>query len=128
MNLIILLPFRIFARRANVSRIVVGTTAGSYGLLPHRLDCVAALVPGIISYWSADNDPAYLAVDRGTLIKSGNEVSIAVRRAIAGTDLADLQQAVMREYRTLDAQEREMRSVMSKMESGFIGRLPGLKS
>jgi len=128
MNLSILLPFRIFARQPDVTRIVVGTSEGSYGLLPHRLDCAAALVPGILSYWSADDKPFYLAIDRGTLTKTGNEVSVSVRRAMAGTDLSDLHLAVAREYLTLDAQEREMRSVLSKMESGFVGRLPGLKS
>jgi F-type H+-transporting ATPase subunit epsilon len=46
MNLRILLPFGVFAEKANVLRVVADTTDGSYGLLPHRLDCVAALVPG----------------------------------------------------------------------------------
>ena len=48
MNLKILLPFQIFAEKTNVSRIVAETREGSFGILPHRLDCVAALVPGIL--------------------------------------------------------------------------------
>jgi F-type H+-transporting ATPase subunit epsilon len=50
MNLRILLPFGVFAEKADVLRVVADTTDGSYGLLPHRLDCVAALVPGILTY------------------------------------------------------------------------------
>ena len=46
MNLKILLPFQVFAERAGVTRIVVETREGSFGLLPHRLDCVAALRRG----------------------------------------------------------------------------------
>jgi F-type H+-transporting ATPase subunit epsilon len=126
MTLTILLPFRIFARLDNVSRIVAETLEGSFGLLAHRLDCAAALVPGILSYTDAD-DTTYLAVDQGTLIKSGDCVFISVRRAIAGTHLNDLQEAVVREYSTLNTQEREMRSVVAKMESGFIGRLAELR-
>ena len=50
MHLKILLPFRVFADIQNVNRVVIETSAGSYGLLPQRLDCVAALVPGIFEY------------------------------------------------------------------------------
>jgi F-type H+-transporting ATPase subunit epsilon len=127
MNLTILLPFRIFARLGNVSRIIAETLEGSFGLLPHRLDCVAALVPGIFSYTTNADDTTYLAVDEGALIKSGDCVFVSVRRAIAGSDLNDLHEAVVREYLTLNTQEREMRSVVAKMESGFIGRLTELR-
>ena len=127
MNLTILLPFRIFAKLENVSRIIAETLEGSFGLLPHRLDCTAALVPGILSYTTNADDTTYLAVDEGALIKSGDYVSVSVRRAIAGTNLNDLHEAVVREYLTLNTQEREMRSVVAKMESGFIGRLAKLR-
>jgi len=127
MNLTILLPFGIFARLDDVSRIIVETLEGAFGLLPHRLDCAAALVPGILSYTTNADDTTYLAVDEGALIKSGDCVSVSVRRAIAGSNLNDLHEAVVREYRTLNAQEREMRSVIAKMESGFIGRLTQLR-
>ncbi len=50
MNLKILLPFEIFAETTGASRIVAETREGSFGLLPHRLDCVAVLVPGILIY------------------------------------------------------------------------------
>ena len=50
MNLKVLLPFQIFAEKTGVSRIVAETREGSFGLLPHRLDCVAALAPGILTY------------------------------------------------------------------------------
>jgi F-type H+-transporting ATPase subunit epsilon len=127
MNLTILLPFGIFARLDDVSRIIVETLEGAFGLLPHRLDCAAALVPGILSYTTNADDTTYLAVDEGALIKSGDCVFVSVRRAIAGSNLNDLHEAVVREYRTLNAQEREMRSVIAKMESGFIGRLAQLR-
>ena len=49
MNLKILLPFKIFAERTGVLRIVAETREGSVGLLPRRLDCVAALAPAELS-------------------------------------------------------------------------------
>jgi F-type H+-transporting ATPase subunit epsilon len=127
MNLTILLPFRIFAKLDNVSRIVAETLDGSFGLLPHRLDCAAALVPGILSYTTNADNTTYLAVDEGALTKSGDSVFVSVRRATAGTNLVDLHESVVREYLTLNTQEREMRCVVAKMESGFIGRLAELR-
>jgi F-type H+-transporting ATPase subunit epsilon len=127
MNLKILVPFKIFASLDNVSHIIAETLEGSFGLLPHRLDCVAALVPGILGYTAAENGTSYLAIDEGVLVKSGDDVLISVRRAIKGTSLNELHQAVIREYLTLDAQEREMRSVVAKMESSLIGRLAELR-
>ena len=50
MHLKVLLPFQIFADKAGVSRIVAETRDGSFGLLPHRLDCVASLPPGILIF------------------------------------------------------------------------------
>ena len=64
MTLKVLLPFQIFAERAGVSRIVAETREGSFGLLPHRLDCVAALAPGILTYETEADGEVYVAVDR----------------------------------------------------------------
>ena len=123
MNLKILLPFRIFAEKTGVSRIVAETREGSFGLLPRRLDCVAALVPGILIYENEAEGEVYLAVDEGVLIKAGPEVLVSVRNAIAGTDLGQLREAVEREFLNLDEREQEVRSVLARMESGFFRRL-----
>ena len=123
MNLKILLPSRVFAEKTDVSRIVAETRAGSFGLLPQRLDCVAALAPGILIYETQSDGELYVAVDEGVLVKSGADVLISVRNAIAGSDLAQLRDTVEREFLTLNERERDVRSVMAKMESGFIRRL-----
>ena len=122
MTLKILLPFRIFAEQPAVTRIVAETREGSFGLLPQRLDCVAALEPGILIYESNGEDERYVALDEGVLVKSGKNVLISVRNAIAGTDLRQLRQAVVREFLTLDDQEQSLRSVMAKLESSFVRR------
>ena len=67
-----------------MSRIVAETRAGSFGLLPHRLDCVAALTPGILTYETEADGEVYVAVDHGVLVKTGQEVLVSVRRALAG--------------------------------------------
>lgn len=123
MNLKILLPFQIFAAETNVSRIVAETREGSFGLLPHRLDCTAALTPGILTYETEADGEIYVAVDEGVLVKSGRDVMISVRRALRGTDLDQLRVAVDQEFLTLDEHEQSVRSVLAKMESDLIRRM-----
>jgi len=122
MNLKVLLPFKIFAEKTAVSRIVAETREGAFGLLPHRLDCVAALVPGILIFETEMEGEVYVAVDEGVLVKTGPEVLVSVRRALAGTDLSQLRDAVEQEFLTLDEHEQSVRSVLAKLESGFIRR------
>jgi len=122
MNLKVLLPFEIFAEKTGVTRIVAETHVGSFGLLPHRLDCVAALAPGILTYETEDNGEVFVAVDEGVLVKAGPDVLVSVRRALGGTDLGQLRETVEREFLTLDEREKSVRSVMAKMETGFLRR------
>jgi F-type H+-transporting ATPase subunit epsilon len=122
-NLKILLPSKIFAQMSGVDRIVAEARGGSFGLRPHRLDCVAALVPGILSYSLPGADYAYVALDEGVLIKTGSQVLIAVRRAIAGSDLARLRTAVSDEFRAVDARREAVRIALATMDSSFMGRV-----
>jgi F-type H+-transporting ATPase subunit epsilon len=122
MNLKVLLPFKVYAEKAGVSRIVARTSGGSFGLLPQRLDCVAALVPGILVFETEAEGEVYMAVDEGVLVKSGQDVLVSVRNAIGGTDLSKLHEAVGQEFLNLNDQEKKVRSVLARLESGFIRR------
>jgi F-type H+-transporting ATPase subunit epsilon len=126
MNLKVLLPFQVFAEKTSVSRIVAETHEGSFGLLPHRLDCVAALVPGILIYQTEADGEVFVAVDEGVLVKTGPDVLVSVRRAIGGTDLRQLRAVVEKEFLTLDEQEKSVRQVVAKLETGFLRRLATL--
>jgi F-type H+-transporting ATPase subunit epsilon len=123
MDLKILLPYRIFAEIKNVSSIVAETIEGSFGLLPQRLDCVAALVPCILTYETDSKTVHYIAVNEGILVKAGSEVLVSVRNAFGGTDLGKLHESVENEFKKLDDSEREVRSTMAKIESGFLYNL-----
>ena len=122
MNLKVLIPFQIVLQQTGVSRIIAETREGSFGLLPHRLDCVAALVPGILVYESNGANASYIAVDEGVLVKSGAEVLISVRRAIGGANLRELHEAVQREFLVLEEREKEVRAALSKMQAALLGR------
>lgn len=128
MRLKVLLPFRIFIEKPAVSRMVLETRGGSFGILPRRLDCVAALEPGILTYECADEGEVFLAVDEGILIKTGLDVTVSVRRAMAGADLGHLRELVEKEFLQLDEQERGVRMALAKMETGFIRRMAAFQN
>jgi len=128
MHLKVLLPAQVYADKNEVLRIVAETGAGSFGLLPNRLDCVASLTPGILMIETISEGEIYLAIDEGVLVKTGRDVLISVRRAIGGNDLGKLRDAIEKQFLTLDEQEKSMRTVMVKLETGLLYRLASLQS
>lgn len=107
-------------------RIVAETEEGSFGILPHRLDCVAVLVPGILTYQIVDKKMVYLAIDGGLLIKKGKELTVYAHNAIEGKELGKLKDLVEKEFKTVNEKEREIHSVLTKLETGFFRTLEKL--
>lgn len=127
MHLKVLLPHRIFADIQHVRRIVAETGDGSYGLLPQRLDCVAALVPGILTYETDVGEIHYLAVDEGVLVKAGLQVLVSIRNAIGGAGLSQLRELVEKEFAGQGESETDLRAFVSKLESRFISGIYKLR-
>ena len=103
------------------------TPAGSFGFLPHRLDCATVLSPGLLSYWTATSGEVHLAVDAGVLVKTGTDVLVCVRRAIAGADLGHLRRAVDHESMQLSEQEQSNRTTLAHLEGGLIRKFVELQ-
>ncbi len=122
MHLRILMPSQVFAELDGVSRIVAETSEGSFGILPHRLDCIAAIVPGILMYEIGTEGETYVAVDQGMLVKTGLDVLVSVRRAIGGKDLAHLHAVMEHDFLMLDEREKNARVASEKLESGLLSR------
>ena len=120
MELIVLLPATVFAKYANVTSIVFETPTGAYGLLPNRLDCVGILESGIITYTIANDQPLYIAVDEGVLVKVGKQVRVSVRDAHTDVDLEALTRHVNQKLLARQEQEREMRTALARLDSGFM--------
>jgi F-type H+-transporting ATPase subunit epsilon len=123
LKLKILLPYKVFAELQHISDIIAETKEGSFGILPNRLDCVAALVPGILAYKDGANGTNYIAVDEGILIKTDYDVVVSVRNAIKGSSLEELRKSVETEFKNLDEKEKDVRNVLAKLEGGFVRTL-----
>jgi F-type H+-transporting ATPase subunit epsilon len=123
----IIVPAGVFASIEKVERIVVMTQGGSFGLLPHRMDCAAVLPPGLFAYSTAATDEVHLAIDAGMLIKTGADVSLCVRRVIAGADLGRLRQAVQQELKQRSEQESSNLKTLARLESGLVREFVKLK-
>ncbi len=119
MQLKILVPSGEFASIADVQRIVVMTLSGSFGLLPQRLDCAAVLAPGLLAYSTAASE-CHLAIDTGVMVKTGADVLVCVRHAIAGAELGRLREAVQHELLNLSERESASRKTLAHLESGLI--------
>lgn len=128
MSLKVLLPFRVFAEVSNVQRIVAETSSGLFGLWPQRLDCVAALVPGILTFETVDEGEQYIAVDEGILVKTGGQVMVSVRNAMGNAPLGELHEMVEKQMKHLNETEVNVHFVMAKLESGFIRSFEKLKN
>jgi F-type H+-transporting ATPase subunit epsilon len=127
MTLKVLLPFKVFAEEHNVVRIIAMTHQGAFGILPNRLDCVASLSAGILVFEIEGEKEVYLAVNEGVLVKTGLDVRVSVRNAMKGMGLDELRAAVEEEFMQLNEQEKNLRSVLTKMESGFVQHLAAFK-
>lgn len=103
-----------------VVRIVTEGPDGSFGLLPHHIDFVSPIVPGILVYEDLQGQDHYAAVDSGTLVKCGELVRVATRSAILGDDLDMLEVEMKRQYRQEDESEREARSALARLEAQMI--------
>lgn len=127
MHLKLLLPSKIFVDRTDITEIILETSQGSYGLLPHRLDCVAVLVPGILTFATIADGEIFVAVDEGVLVKTGLDVLVSVRNAIVGSDLGKLREAVEHDFLATTEQAQQVRAVMAKLENGFLRKFVRLE-
>lgn len=118
----VLLPYQILIEDSAVTRVVVETPDGAYGILPNRLDCVATLTQGIMVYETDETGEIYVALDEGILVKTGNQITVSVRNAFSSPDLGQLEMMVEKEFKNLNEREKTVKMVISKLESDFMRR------
>jgi F-type H+-transporting ATPase subunit epsilon len=120
-HLRVLLPTEVLVDE-DVAKIIAEAGNGFFCLLPLHVDFVAALVPGILSYTTADNEERFVAVDEGTLVKCGADVLVSVLNATTGNDLEALEATVTESFRHIDTEERRARTALARLEAGTMRR------
>lgn len=100
---------------------------GRFGLLPHHIDFVTALVPSVLTLHLTAGDEAIFGIDEGILVKKGDCVTVAVLRAVRGSDLERLQAEVQSKFIEIDEQERQARTAFSRLEADVVRRFAELR-
>lgn len=120
MILKVLLPTEVLIDKA-VTKVIAEAENGFFCLLPHHIDFVAALVPGLLSFESEGHEE-FLAIDEGILVKCGSEVLVSTLNAVRGADLGRLKETVEKQFRFTDDRQKVARSAISKLEVSFVRR------
>ncbi|MGF1478533.1 MAG: F0F1 ATP synthase subunit epsilon [Cyanophyceae cyanobacterium] len=118
MKLKVMLPNEVLIEQ-EVDKVIAEAENGHFCLLPHHIDFVAALVPGILIF-EASGQEAFLAVDEGILVKCAQEVLVSTRSAVQSDRLELLQQTVISQFQDLDERERLTRSALAKFEINIV--------
>ncbi|MBW6508968.1 MAG: F0F1 ATP synthase subunit epsilon [Desulfuromonadales bacterium] len=125
MKLSIYIPTRILLE-TDVTSITATGLNGSFGLRPHHIDFVSALVPGLLAYRRTETDEEgveeYVAVDRGILVKQGDQVRVSVRNAVADAPLEELSDVVEHRFADLGEHERKVQTAVARLEADFLRR------
>ena len=125
MNLKVLIPTKIFIDQV-VSKVIAEAENGSFCLLPHHIDFLTALVPGILTFITESGQEMFLAIDEGILVKQGDMVFVSTLHAIQDDNLATLKQTVEKEFQVLNEQERLTRSALAKFEISIMRHFQNL--
>jgi len=119
LRLQVMLPTEILVDET-VIKVIAEAENGSFCLLPRHIDFVAALVPGILSFFTLDGEEHFAAVDEGILVKCGRDISVSTLNGVRGTHLEQLQTLIDERFLELDEHERKARTVLARLEAGTL--------
>ncbi len=119
MHLQVLLPTEVLVDEP-VNKIIAEAINGEFCLLPRHIDFVAALVPGVLYFYTQSGVEHYAAIDEGILVKCGRDVAVSTLNGVRGSDISQLQMLVEERFIALDEQERRARSALVRLETGAL--------
>ena len=122
MKLRILLPTAVLLEES-VAKVRAEAENGHFCLLPHHVDFVTALVPGILSFQPQSGSEEFIAVDYSILVKCGPDVSVSTRRAVRSRELEDLRRILEEQLRVEDELNKKARAFEAKLELELVRSL-----
>ena len=123
MRLKVLVPAKVIVD-LEVDKVTAKSPDGYFCLLPHHVDFVSALAPGILTYEDEGGREVSLAIDEGTLAKCSSEVIVATRFAIGRPKGPDMRTSRVPSL-PLDEAESRCRVIIAELENEFMKQLLG---
>jgi F-type H+-transporting ATPase subunit epsilon len=100
--------------------------SGSFGILPGHADFLTSLAISVLNWKSGDGTPHYCAVRGGVLsVTAGRDIAIATREAVAGDDLATLDETVLGRFLADIETERVERAESIRLQLNAIRQIVG---
>jgi F-type H+-transporting ATPase subunit epsilon len=97
---------------------------GSFGIMPGHADFLTSLAISVVSWHGRDGTPHYCAVRHGVFtVTGGQDIAIATREAVAGDDLATLDETVLARFRADTEAERAERVDSTRLQLNAIRRI-----
>jgi F-type H+-transporting ATPase subunit epsilon len=124
MRLRIVTPLEVVVEADGVRALRANDATGSFGIMPGHAEFLTSLTLGVVSWRAGDETPRYCAVRGGVLtVTAGEEIAIATREAVAGDDLATLDQTVLARFRADTEVERAERVDSTRLQLNAIRRI-----
>jgi F-type H+-transporting ATPase subunit epsilon len=107
MRLRIVTPLAVVVDEDDVVSLRAEDATGGFGILPLHADFLTSLAISVVTWQGRDGARHHCAVRRGVLtVVGGHDISVATREAVAGDDLATLDQTVLARFRADIESER----------------------
>jgi F-type H+-transporting ATPase subunit epsilon len=106
-----------------VQKVSAESDRGSFTMLPRHADCALEVVPGLLSYVTEAGEEVFVAVDEGVLVKAGEDVRVACRRAVVAGELDEAVAALEGHMRAQSEHERRARTALLRLEAEVVRRL-----
>lgn len=111
-------PEKILVKKA-VTKVIAEGLNGSFCIKPNHIDFVSALKPGILEYYTDENEE-FIALDEGILVKCGQDILVSVLNGIPGTDLSILEQTVREQFHKTEAMNKATDIALKGMEADLL--------
>lgn len=124
MRLRIVTPLEVVVDEPDVVAVRAEDSSGGFGVLPGHADFLTSLTLSVVSWKRIDSSRGYCAVRRGVFsVTGGKEIAIATREAVAGDNLATLDETVLARFREDIESERTERIGTTKLHLSAIRQI-----
>lgn len=124
MRLLITTPTTVVIDVQDVTAVRAEDASGSFGILEGHTDFLTVLAISLLRWRASDGSEHYCALRQGVLtVKAGQEVMVATREAVLGTDPDRLEDAVLSRFRSSAEEEESARADAARLELAAIRRI-----